>query len=821
MKLARLDVRFFRSFNYDYERKFRVGATPEAWEDVAQGWYPFVRVPIERDITAVVGANESGKSQLLTAVTVSLTGKPIARADFCRYSELYSVRSEEIRLPEFGAVFAFDDDDSDLVNQLGLPTSATELALYRPGADAPFLVVGGERLAITAEQVAFLEAQLPTFQDLDTDLAIPDSVSIDELAGRPRTPIHNRQRRLALWEKLVGIDSSSEPTATGTVVTSALAVGEGDAERAAESRRKAEFELARKLLIDGAGIARQSFEELRGAIAAGKEGHVEAVIGAMNSAIKENLNIQRWWSQDRDFELLVEPREQELAFVIQDRTTAKYSFAERSQGLRYFLSYFVQLTSHRINNTKPDILLLDEPDAYLSSVGQNDLLQLLQDYALPEDGGPHSQVVYVTHSPFLIDKNAPHRIRVLDKGSDDEGTRVVRDAANNRYEPLRSSLGEYVAETAFIGGKNLFVEGHADQILIAGLSAHLTHQNESTAGILDLNEVTVIAAGGADSVPYMVYLARGRDSVKPPCVALLDGDASGQEAERVLRRGEVRRRRILRDEYIVRMDTWAATVDLKLESNVAIQEIEDLLPLGLAHRAALNYLARFADLASVDAMAFTVESITAQLENHDGRVWDALHASYKQAFPDEHLEKAGLAREVVSLITNHPEVGGADLLRARIEPLLRKLAELLDEAEAEEFRNRSDDRMKRAIKSFERDYTQGIRKQQAARLLREIEIASRTSPFKGDIQAKLENIEAEFEIKDLRVPNVPRFDDFQIAIRALSVTERLAYQDDIERDPAAAVLTQPTKGASKRRNKTADKVTPRKSSRAPKSVQNG
>ncbi|RUP01035.1 MAG: hypothetical protein EKK34_31285, partial [Mycobacterium sp.] len=688
-------------------------------------------------------------------------------------------------------------------SELGLPESTAEVALYRPGSGAPFLVLEGKRHAITAEQVALLEAGLPTFDDLETDLAIPDSVSIDELAGRPRTPIHNRQRRLALLEKLAGIDSSSEPTATGTAITSALAVGEGDAEREAEARRKAEFELARKLLIDGAGIAPQSFEELRSAIAAGKEGHVEAVIGAMNAAIKENLNIQRWWSQDRDFELLVEPREQELAFVIQDRTTAKYSFGERSQGLRYFLSYFVQLTSHRINNIKPDILLLDEPDAYLSSVGQNDLLRLLQDYALPEDGSPPSQVLYVTHSPFLIDKNAPHRIRVLDKGSEDEGTRVVRDAANNRYEPLRSSLGEYVAETAFIGGKNLFVEGHADQILIAGLSAHLRHQNQTVADVLDLNEVTVIAAGGADSVPYMVYLARGRDSVKPPCVALLDGDASGQAAERVLKRGEVRQRRILRDDYIVRLDIWAEKVDLGLESAVVVREIEDLLPLALAHRAALNYLARFADLASTDAQAFTVENIAALLPTYEGRVWDALHDSYKQAFPEEHLEKAGLAREVVSLITNHPEIDGAVRLRARFVPLLRHLAERLDEAEAEELHNRSDDRMKRAIKSFERDYTQGIRKQQAARLLREIEIASRTSPFKGEIQEKLERIETDFEIRDLRVPNVPRFDEFQIAIRALSVTERLAYQDDIERDPSAAVLTQPSpKAAVRRRKKT-------------------
>src|SRR5690606_29107093 len=155
---------------------------------------------------------------------------------------------------------------------------------------------------------------------------------------------------------------------------------------------------------------------------------------------------------DRDFDLLVEAREHELAFTVRDRTGSKYSFQERSQGLRYFLSYFVQLAAHRIRHAAPDLLLLDEPDGSLSSIGQQDLLRVLHDYALPEAGGEGSQVVYVTHSPLLIDKNAPHRIRVLDKGVEAEGTRVVRDAANNRYEPLRSALGAYVAETAFIGG---------------------------------------------------------------------------------------------------------------------------------------------------------------------------------------------------------------------------------------------------------------------------------------------------------------------------------------------------------------------------------
>jgi predicted ATP-binding protein involved in virulence len=71
---------------------------------------------------------------------------------------------------------------------------------------------------------------------------------------------------------------------------------------------------------------------------------------------------------------------------------------------------------------------MDEPDAHLSSEGQQDLLKIFDAFARPVDGRKPVQVVYVTHSPFLIDKNYAERIRVLEKGVSEEGTRVVRDA---------------------------------------------------------------------------------------------------------------------------------------------------------------------------------------------------------------------------------------------------------------------------------------------------------------------------------------------------------------------------------------------------------
>ena len=79
VRLKTLYVRFYKSFNYDYLRKSHVDAVPDPWDKVGDTdlFFPFIRVPLEPDITTVVGANESGKSQLLGAIKSLLTGEDI------------------------------------------------------------------------------------------------------------------------------------------------------------------------------------------------------------------------------------------------------------------------------------------------------------------------------------------------------------------------------------------------------------------------------------------------------------------------------------------------------------------------------------------------------------------------------------------------------------------------------------------------------------------------------------------------------------------------------------------------------------------------
>src|SRR5260221_7146870 len=151
---------------------------------------------------------------------------------------------------------------------------------------------------------------------------------------------------------------------------------------------------------------------------------------------------------------------------------------------------------------------MDEPDAYLSSQAQQDLLKVFDAFAHPETTATRPiQVAYVTHSPFLIDRNHADRIRVLEKGSGEEGTRIVRNSSRNHYEPIRSALGAFVAETTFIGNCNLMVEGASDQVLLAGTATFLKSRGATNFHTLDLNRLTIVPAGSASHVPYLVYLA--------------------------------------------------------------------------------------------------------------------------------------------------------------------------------------------------------------------------------------------------------------------------------------------------------------------------
>jgi hypothetical protein len=653
------------------------------------------------------------------------------------YSKFFVV-NQQLNKPDFGLrLTGLDEEERAAVGTaLGLPgpLAAGSFLLFRLSRRPPAVFVAdGDQWAehAVADEKA-LAAALPTVFEIDSTVPLPNSVPIRYLpAGEPdgyagRTG--GRSVLRALREaKTTWFASPAAVQAHSAEITATFgAPDEPDGDLLKQ------YALARQLLVQIAGIEPETFASLADAIDRGDSCHARGLITQINAELAKNLNFPRYWSQDSDFALVVSHTEEHLHFTISDRTGTEYSFAERSGGLKYFLSYFVQCLAHgRERRDANEVLLMDEPDAFLSSNGQQDLLSVFRDFAdRADDTGRRAQIVYVTHSPFLIDKNHSERIRVLDKGLGDEGTRVVTDIGQNHYEPLRSAFGGFVGETTFISNCNLLLEGISDQILLAGLSAHLQRRRTPTSQYMDLNEITLVPAGGASHIPYLAYLARGRGPIRPAVIVLLDGDQAGREARKALRKGGAYRKPLVDDALVLSVDKLHADRFVVARPDGA-EELEDLVPPATALDGAKRYVsdALGAEAAArIDDVTVSDVNLTAGTDTHA-----ALAAALKQRLGEDfHLDKVGLARSIVDRLNQGQRSEDHDALEANFRALFGSLNRLKAQADLEALAERVGQRIRRAHDSFLLDRPEGATREEGGLLLDDIERQLGDSPRAED-----------------------------------------------------------------------------------------
>lgn len=787
MRLKTLYVRSFRSFNYDYLRKSDLDAVPDPWDNVGEDelFYPFVRIPLEHGITTIVGANEAGKTHLLAAVKCLLTGASIERKDFCRYSDFFVV-NKAMALPEFGG--EFDDLDAGDQNHvrklLSLDEQLPLKSFWFFRFDGRIAIYGhdGDGKWATKEPTKpqLEKLTLPTFFEIDAHVPLPDSVPIDFLADGTVSAVAPRRSMLE-WADGMFSNFSLFKKGNEALGEQAQALLEQHPHlqklppKEAESLR-GQMALAEKLLIEVAGLDRSAFQELRKAIRV-SEGYANAIVDKLNDTLDAALNFPKWWSQDRDFKLALTRGDRDILFTIRDRTGSDYAFSERSGGMSYFLSYFVQYKSHK-PESESEILLMDEPDAYLSMLGQQDLLKIFDDFARPQDSDRAPvQVLYVTHSPFLIDKNHGERIRVLEKGDGDEGTRVVSNAARNHYEPLRSSLGAFVAETTFIGNCNLMVEGQADQVLLAGISSLSRRLNRKQIS-LDLNTLSIVPCGGAPHVPYLVYLARGRDVDVPAVVVLLDSDDDGNSAADELKSGYGDKTLI--DPAFVYMINDLDSAKLQVDVT-SVVEIEDLIPASVALRAVHHFASEV--LRGEDAVAL-VEALKVISPKEDQKLFKAAEAAAREFSPNKarplELNKVGFARGVLYALDSAEgadQVADRDQTLANMDVLFTELARLQREAMRENDRDRVSKVINRLRRNFLKNHPKTATGRDILELFETIEHElPPTTPEAESLRDSLRLLAAEHSLNDEPMAELSNYEAVKEEIEALAYQAVRAVQ---------------------------------------------
>lgn len=760
-------IRFFRSFNFDYLRQDKDDVERFPWDALAEdtaAFYPFVKIDLERDITTVVGANEAGKSQLITAIQCLLGDRTISPRDFCRYSNFFGVRGR-LPLPEFGGRFS-SLTDLDLA-------ALSAVASMEAGGIREFWVFrlqrgavlyyrrDGEYVEQPLDEQQLSALRLPAARRINSDVALPASVSLYDLQSGATTP-HIRDR--GYWHRIhTDLKQNEEQYAANSTPVAAImpAVGSPTEEEAKAGVKS--LSLVRDLFEKVAKIDRRTFTELLEAGGA-DDGYSSALTESMSEAVAVSLNFQQWWTQDKDFALEVHRDGFYLVLTMRDRTGQRYTFDERSGGMKYFLSYFIQYQAYEpVETGRSEILLMDEPDAFLSSQGQQDLLRVLRSYAHPDGEKPGAQVLYVTHSPFLIDKNHPERIRVLQKGYGDEGTRVVAKAATDKYEPLRSAFGSFHADTAFIGTCNLLVEGPADLVLFSGISAAMRKTGHEGPN-LNLNTLTMVPVHGASQYRYTLHLTRGRDLDRPAAVVLLDSDPAGVDARKDLEKGYSNSPII--DEALILAIGDINRSGLALDVD-DLHEPEDLVPVSAAI-AAVAHFAR--QVLPADDAQQVVDALPAEPKLvRTKRLYDqitklATTASTGIARPLS-IGKIEFARALAEVIPKlKPEV------RVALFENFSALFSELNLRQAKALRLSNQDRLtdvtRRLVERFRRDHRTRAQKHSVERFLQEVE-QHLEGPGREEesLRAVIRGLRSDFK---LDVQPLSDIDDFPSLKRRLS-----------------------------------------------------
>jgi hypothetical protein len=240
--------------------------------------------------------------------------------------------------------------------------------------------------------------------------------------------------------------------------------------------------------------------------------------GAGNHLSKQ---VMKYWSQNKHLQVRFDVRPARpqdppdmrtgtniWAEVYDSRHLVSTELGTRSRGFVWFFSFLAWYSKLR-NAGERLVLLLDEPGLSLHAKAQEDLLRYFE-----AELKPHPQLVYTTHSPFMVDPRHFDRVRIVqDKIIDtedllppkEEGTRVfveVLDATGDSLLPLQGALGYEIYQNLLVGPNSLVVEGASDLLYIQAISGLLTES--SREGLRP--EWTITPVGGADKVPTFVAL---------------------------------------------------------------------------------------------------------------------------------------------------------------------------------------------------------------------------------------------------------------------------------------------------------------------------
>lgn len=500
-------------------------------------------VAVQDDVTTLVGMNESGKSAMLDALyrlNPVYDDSFVERDDYPRWRWKRDGRKTDLsRVSPIEATFTLDEADQQaLIDELGhgavTDTSITVGRRYsgelwiRVNVNEQRLVEqvlqghpNARRLAEQNGTVASLREALCTkteptpTTDNEADHGPADDQDVlrrlNERFGPTEDP--GTKARAIIKARLPKFFRfASYQNLEGRVDVRTLRTNEDERPGASSKQTARALLLLADTDIDA--ITDEEFES--------RTAELEAASSDLSREMK------KYWSTNPELRIKVEIEHatetdyrgqnsviRYLNFRVEDRKhDFTNNFALRSSGYQWFFSFLAAFSEFEHLN-EDVIILLDEPALTLHAKAQRDFLRFIN-----ERLAPVGQVIYSTHSPFMVEQI--ERVRIVEDRGDEIGSITSSDAlavGEDSAFPLQAALGYDLSQNLFIGEHNLLVEGPSDLVYLDVISRLLRNTNREG---LD-ERWRILPAGGSSNVPAFVTLLGKKVTV----TALLDSGTEG------------------------------------------------------------------------------------------------------------------------------------------------------------------------------------------------------------------------------------------------------------------------------------------------------
>lgn len=267
--------------------------------------------------------------------------------------------------------------------------------------------------------------------------------------------------------------------------------------------------------LSPAGLAR-----VRNAGAAERDAYLEAKSALLSSHLDQFLRQENY-----AFKLAVDGHR--LRLRARDKATGTTtSLTERSDGFRWWMSFFLDISAFLASRSGRSIILLDNPAAELHEEGKCDVLRFIQEAAKSD----RIQIVYSTHERALIDPWRTDRIRVATLTREGTKIRTVPAAASNgMLETVMKGIGSPARYSLFGAPRTVSFGVASDTYIASAANEYLARTRPGAA--LDKDAYSISSVGGIGMAQYtwQVYRNLGMDFV----IVVDRGDQSAGLAKRM------------------------------------------------------------------------------------------------------------------------------------------------------------------------------------------------------------------------------------------------------------------------------------------------